>query len=534
MWLLLALIAPLVVGGILGSLIRKYCKTTGQKLLATGALIVVVVGAVGLGVFLILFSATSKSSEMMEIDDERWFNAEKVVSANFSEAMPLHGACPKLSSLDFDQQVRSKQCSIIFVCGSGNSYLFVGWKIRNRARQAGTNIAGAVQDISGRLDALQGADRTFFAHGECFDPVAYYHGSGPNFGGQQTAKIVLAPVSQAIKKSPPEFTMSDSQNGVKLRVEGRTIEDYGNLDTSNLPDHETITCSKKEMVCHRTVTTAPMKTEDMTGVLVNGDDLVAVPIGVDASTLKALEGSVTSNYQIASWSDLGPGYQIEAKESVGCRNVKLTINSFERTVTDSTVQSCDKNLPSEYNGFLLDGKYNMTSEAKQQLQDEPAASLAPPASSPTGAGTSVSLAPVRKQTEASTYSTPKPPNPGGALDEITPSRAAAPSLSGNWHGKYTRDTNQITKVNLRVIEDRTNVLTGKLKFDSAGNTSASCAISGIYNSQDKFMLLILDNCLGRPPADLQGKIGFSSVDPTARQVFGVDSLHNSLLSISRQ
>jgi hypothetical protein len=183
MWLLLALIAPLVVGGILGSLIRKYCKTTGQKLLATGALIIVVVGAAGLGALLILFSAASKSSEMMEIDDERWFNAEKVVSANFSEAMPLHGACPKPSSPDFDQQVKSKQCSIIFVCGDGNSYLFVGWKIRNRTRQAGTNIAGAVQDISGRVGVLQGADRTFFAHGECFDPVAYFHSSGSDLGG---------------------------------------------------------------------------------------------------------------------------------------------------------------------------------------------------------------------------------------------------------------------------------------------------------------------------------------------------------------
>jgi hypothetical protein len=81
----------------------------------------------------------------MEIDDERWLNAETVVSANFSEAMPLYGACPKLSSPDFDRLLRKKLCSIIIECGDGNSYLFVGWRIKNRSRQAGTNIAGAVQ-----------------------------------------------------------------------------------------------------------------------------------------------------------------------------------------------------------------------------------------------------------------------------------------------------------------------------------------------------------------------------------------------------
>jgi hypothetical protein len=129
----------------------------------------------------------------------------------------------------------------------------------------------------------------------------------------------------------------------------------------------------------------------------------------------------------------------------------------------------------------------------------------------------------------------QPPNPGNAPAEITTVSVDSTDLSGNWHGEYTQeDTDQITKVNLQVIEDSTNVLTGTLKFDSAGNASASCAIHGVYNSQNKFMFLVLDKCQGRPPADLQGKIGFSSVEPTAREVFGVDSLHNSLLNISRQ
>jgi hypothetical protein len=117
----------------------------------------------------------------------------------------------------------------------------------------------------------------------------------------------------------------------------------------------------------------------------------------------------------------------------------------------------------------------------------------------------------------------------------TPPSAPAPDLSGNWQGEYrNHDTNQITKVSLQISKDSTDLITGTLIFDSEGSNAASCAITGVYNRQSKFMLLVVGNCQGHPPAYLQGKIGFSSVEPTARQVFGVDSLHNSLLNISRQ
>jgi len=89
-------------------------------------------------------------------------------------------------------------------------------------------------------------------------------------------------------------------------------------------------------------------------------------------------------------------------------------------------------------------------------------------------------------------------------------------------------------VNLQMSKDRTDLLTGTLMFDSGGSNSASCAITGVYNPQSKFMLLDVGYCQGHPPAYLQGKIGFSSVEPTDHRVLGVDSLHNSLLSISRQ
>lgn len=191
-----------------------------------------------------------------------------------------------------------------------------------------------------------------------------------------TAEIMLAPVSQVLKQFPPEFTVLDGQGDVKFKVEGRVVEEYGNPDISNLPNHDTITCSKKEMTCQRTVTTPSMETGDMTGILVNRYALWAVPIRVEAPTLKALEGPVTSNYRIASWSDLrSGGYQIEtAKDSVGCGTVTLTINSFEHTVTDSNVQSCDKNIPSEFKGFMVDGNYNMVPEPKQQPDEQKTAS----------------------------------------------------------------------------------------------------------------------------------------------------------------
>jgi Double zinc ribbon len=128
-------------------------------------------------------------------------------------------------------------------------------------------------------------------------------------------------------------------------------------------------------------------------------------------------------------------------------------------------------------------------------------------------------------------STPAVPvNSGGSLP-VAPAR----DLSGKWQGEYTNhDTNQIAKVSLQISKDSTDLITGTLIFDSEGVNSAACAITGVYNPQTKFLLLKVDHCQGHPPAYLQGKIGFTAVEPTDSRVFGVDASHNSLLNISRQ
>jgi hypothetical protein len=128
-----------------------------------------------------------------------------------------------------------------------------------------------------------------------------------------------------------------------------------------------------------------------------------------------------------------------------------------------------------------------------------------------------------------------PTTPAPAKSRPTPPSAPALDLSGNWHGKYTNnDTNQVTKVNLQISENSADLLSGTLMFDPGGSNSGSCSLTGTYNSQTKFMLINIDNCLGRPPNYFQGNIGFSSVKPTDRQLLGVDSLHNCWLDISRQ
>jgi hypothetical protein len=127
--------------------------------------------------------------------------------------------------------------------------------------------------------------------------------------------------------------------------------------------------------------------------------------------------------------------------------------------------------------------------------------------------------------------------------QLVPALSAASSahthpkdLSGNWHGEYTNhDTNQITKVDLRIVEDpTTDLLTGTLMFGMGESNSGSCLVTGVYNPQNKFMLLKVGDCQGRPPQYLDGNIGFSSVKLTDSRVVGVVSLHNSTLDISRQ
>jgi len=150
------------------------------------------------------------------------------------------------------------------------------------------------------------------------------------------------------------------------------------------------------------------------------------------------------------------------------------------------------------------------------------------------------------QPNNATATEPKKEDPGGVSIDVTtavpskpgdvPASAPGPSLSGKWHGEYTNhDANEIIKVTLRITEDNSpERLKGALTFDAEGSNSASCALTGVYNPHSKFMLLNIGSCQGNPPAYFfEGKIGFSSVEITARQVFGVDPAHNTLLSISR-
>jgi small GTP-binding protein len=123
----------------------------------------------------------------------------------------------------------------------------------------------------------------------------------------------------------------------------------------------------------------------------------------------------------------------------------------------------------------------------------------------------------------------------GVLGDVTTQSDQAPDLSGNWQGEYTNHvTNRITKVNLQISEDRTDLLTGTLMFDEGSSKPGVCSLTGVYNTQNNFMLLDVGSCKGTPPKCLQGKIGFSSVKPTDRRVFGVDSLQNCVLDMSRQ
>lgn len=383
---------------------RRRCKTTTQKLLATAGFAVVGAAVIGLYLLFTLFSAATGYSGMMEIADERWFSAETVVSDNFSGAMPIRAACPKASSPDFDRKVRSKQCSIIFVCGNGNSYLFVGWKVSRGPRQVGTNIVGAVQEINKRWGDLGGSDGTFFAHGGCFDPAAYFHGSGPNLGadvhqqaaGSQPANVTserqeptkadagTVPLSQVVEQSPPQFATNGQENG-NIKIEGRLVIDYG-IDQSNLPGTDTITCLKTAQVCKEVNILRPMKEGDKTAIIVDGPMVSVVPVLFTRLRPDALNSVVKNDYHVTKWNHDSNGYEIEAEAAgggcvgLGDASGKLTsgsstktlrINSFDRKVTRST--DCNDGYPPR-RGYLVDKNYMSTESNHQPLEEQRAAS----------------------------------------------------------------------------------------------------------------------------------------------------------------
>jgi hypothetical protein len=86
---------------------------------------------------------------MIELDDQRWFNADTTVSANLGEARPLRDKCPSPDTPDFAIQVRSNRCSVII--RSGDSFLFKGWEVPIRERHVGSDLASAVLRIEARL-----------------------------------------------------------------------------------------------------------------------------------------------------------------------------------------------------------------------------------------------------------------------------------------------------------------------------------------------------------------------------------------------
>jgi hypothetical protein len=89
-------------------------------------------------------------------------------------------------------------------------------------------------------------------------------------------------------------------------------------------------------------------------------------------------------------------------------------------------------------------------------------------------------------------------------------------------------------LSLQIAENRSELLTGTLAFDAGGSNASFCSVSGNYNPNTRFMLLIVSGCHGHVPNYLQGKIGFSGVNSSDHQVQGVDQMHDGLVNMSRQ
>ncbi len=133
-----------------------------------------------------------------------------------------------------------------------------------------------------------------------------------------------------------------------------------------------------------------------------------------------------------------------------------------------------------------------------------------------------------------------------ALPPDTPAPARA-TLAGRWHGVYTQTADQKATISLRIVEGRnanalddargsrydSDLLTGTLTFNPGGENAASCSLTGNYNAEKKFMVLLIGTCQGRAPDYLQGTIGFSSVNLTDRRVVGIELQHNAVLDLTR-
>ena len=180
--------------------------------------------------------------------------------------------------------------------------------------------------------------------------------------------------AQAIKQFPPEFTISNDQLGVALKVEGRFIQEYEDPKISSLPTHDTIECSNGGKYCYETATLEPTETGDTTAVIGRDGALFAEQGAADMNVIKPLEIG-RNRYVVIDWSELGSGnYQVVAEGlTKDCYKRTITINSLQHTVsTSDDAKSCnDASLPPKSNGLMLSKDFSITTAVQSTPSNAP-------------------------------------------------------------------------------------------------------------------------------------------------------------------
>jgi hypothetical protein len=129
---------------------------------------------------------------------EFWLDADLAVPMNWTDARPILPPCPNPGTVDVDRALHDRKCSVILDY-NGDRFLFIGWEIPARDRQAGQDLGSVVDEIREQ----RGSDYVLRA-GRLFDPEKFF----------------ASPFHERARTSPPQDNASVANDKTPLQPQG--------------------------------------------------------------------------------------------------------------------------------------------------------------------------------------------------------------------------------------------------------------------------------------------------------------------------
>jgi hypothetical protein len=169
---------------------------------------------------------------------EAWLDTDLAVPLNWTEARPISPPCPNPGTVESDRALHDRKCSVI-LSYKGDRFLFIGWKIPARDRQAGQDLGSVVDEIGEH----NGSDYVQRA-GRLFDPDKFFTSpfqeraktSAPQDDASVANDRPLYKHGNEAGLQPENALNSDPAESKRLNIQGLQLLKASNSDLNSVKD----------------------------------------------------------------------------------------------------------------------------------------------------------------------------------------------------------------------------------------------------------------------------------------------------------